>query len=428
MPYWTFLLQTAASDPVVRRHDTQTVASAAGVVPLGWLALFEPADLHPIVPEGETQRVLTLATSVRTARDRLHRRGERLRELVQRPLAEHLDLLGETLASRPEGAGLQVWLHELVYPFPDDAEARGLLTLALSAFDTPSPQALAALGDLLLVEPSAATPRFRFDLDVAVAKTVGGLEGRRPPERADALAPDLAALSAGSARLDELGLGFTGLHQGLRDAARDLAGPPSADAVAAAALEAWEADTLTIEDALRHQPLEVRRAFIAELAARGVPLPTLPAEADPQLSAALVALALFGGRPAWTAAVPAALESADVRVRAGLAFTYPPSDPFDDDDDEVAPLDAVWERLATDPEPRVRWAACANPRSPLKPDDDPHPAVRALRRSAPLLELLALASRDEPLGLATALFRPHTPMLVHREALRTLGIPLETDL
>jgi hypothetical protein len=254
-------------------------------------------------------------------------------------------------------------------------------------------------------------------------KTVGWPEGRRGPDGADALAPDLEAFSEGSARLTRLGVGFTALHTGLLDAARDFAGPPMVHAGAAAALEAWEADRLTIEDALNGQPLDFRRAFIAELAARGVPLPVLSDEADPRLAAALVALALFGEREARAAAVPAALESPDVRVRAALAFTYPPKDPFDDD--EVAPLDAIWKHLAKDPEPRVRWAACANPSSPLKPDDDPHPAVRALRPSAPLLELLALASHTEPLGLATALCRPATAMLVHREALRTMGVPLQ---
>ena len=422
MPYWTHLLQTPTPAPVRQRNEGVPVASAADITPLGWLAAFSPDDVRAFVPALESSRFLTLCTSVRLARERLVRRRDGLRELVQLPLAEHLDLFTEQLGTLDGGAGLQVWLHELVYPFPDDAEARSLLSRALAAFDEPSASKLSALAQLLLEEHRPRSPRFLFDADVAVMKTVGWLEGRGAPGRLDALAPSMTELDEASLRLSSLGYGFAGLHLGLSTAARELAGPCERRDDVLEALGAWETDTLSLDEALLGRPFDFRRALIAELAAREVRLQRLPAEADARLSMALVALGLHGDIEAHLAAVPAALESPDVRIRAGLAFTYQPRD-FDEDEDDVAPLDAIWERLARDPEPRVRWAACSHQNSPLKPDDDPHPAVRALRKTTPLLELLALATRTEPLGLSTVCSRREpTPMLVHREALRTLGL------
>lgn len=420
MPYWSFLLKTPSAKQILDKSDAERFSSAADLVPLAWLALFSASDIRSIVPRGESTRHLTLITSVANGCARLERRREILAEVLWPPLLEHVDLFVAKLKTLPPDHGIQVWLSELVYRWPDDAQARNLLTRVLDALDKHTPVAWDVVMDVLLAEREQGSIRARFDPDVAVMKNVGWFEGRPAPERIDALAPSFEQLEEAWAKLTTLGVGFTAIHLGIRAVALERIGEAPPQPEIFEALDAWDEERLTFDDLFQGRNLAFRRAMLAELVRREVSLERLPDEPDPQLRGALVAMGLHGRREATEAAVPSALRDSDVRVRIMLAFGYPPRDPYEDD--EVAPMDAVWEALVHDLEPRVRWAAYMNPCCPVAPDEDPHPAIRALRKDASLLELLALAESNDPLALATALHRRNTPMLIRRQAMRSLGI------
>jgi hypothetical protein len=422
MPYWTFLLETPGPTPVDHAGAGADLASAADFVPLGWLALFGCDDLCSVVPRGDASRHLTLITSAGHARARIEGRRALLADVLGPVLIEHVDLFAARLGGLPSERGIQVWMSDLVYRWPDDHDARGTLTRALRAIDARDPKGWDLLMELTHGERERASLRARFPRGLGVLSVVGRFRGRPVPDDADQIPPADADLEEADRRLTAQGVGLYAVHLGVREAARALLGPDPEDAAVDAVFEACWEGRMGMADAIEGSERALRRALLARLAWTDGRLDRLPREDDPELARASQLVALFCGALADVAS--RVLHDPDVRVRVALAFSYPPSSPDedDDDDDAIAPHDEVWEALARDPDPRVRWAAHINPVSPLRPGDDPHPAIRALRADAPLLELLAIAGTDEPLGLATALCRRHTPMLVRREALRTMGL------
>lgn len=430
MPYWNFLLEVRGPAPSPDGAALRELAAAADITPLGWLALFAPTDIHTVPTrdraraddeshddESHEDAYLTLFAPIPAARANLARRRAVLGAALRPPVAEWLDLLDEHLARLDPRHCVQVWLGELVYPWP--ASARAELAAVLAALDGDDRRQWARVADDLLAELRDGSIELRLPHGTQVNACVGWLSGEPAPREADELYP---RIDDAIELLGQRGAGPSGLWQRIEDLLRELA---PIDPVAYVAAEALR-DRLDHEppgwlrDQLPRAPAAVRAAILA----RGLDLPREELEydePDPDLRRAqFVVLVARADLTSPTGLVLDALRDPDPRVRAALARRYR-SDL--EDDEAIAEDDDVWRALIRDPEPRVRLELLLNTAAPIVPPvDDPSPLVRARHPETTPAELLRLAGDTDPDVLYGVLANRRSPLRACRRVCRSLGL------
>ncbi|NVB78171.1 MAG: hypothetical protein HOV81_07245 [Kofleriaceae bacterium] len=390
------------------------VSTAAGYIPIGWLALFTAKNLKTRANE------LCLFAPLAEARANLARRRPVLDEVFERgAVFEHLDRLDGALAAREDGY-VQTATDDLYAPWT--ASERDAIVALLEALDGSDPDAWDRV--FAQVDVQRIDDRLHASFGTtAVNACVGWLAGGEAPEDADTSVPDIEAAS------ELVETGESRIQANARAIIAELVPGLVAQREQAAALvdSSHDHGGAWLVAQLPSLERDLRAAVYERVAERR---PRVPLDPDLALRRASLASTVCTYQVgADDPAVAEALADPDPRIRARFALAYRGGgDPDDDYDDEGDPIradpDPTWAALLADPDPLVRYALLRNERSPVRPPvTDPSPLVRASHPDTSPAELLELSASDDKAVMDSILWHERAPLSAKRRICTRLGVP-----
>lgn len=196
MSAYSFLMLVDAATPSLADRSPQfpEIASARGYVPLAWLAMFEPDDLHVLARRGG-RATLTGFTTIARARENLARRAPMLGDMFtsHRIGDRHLPILDRHLQQYDPERHVQLWTDELYAPFK--ASEKAAIAALIRGFDTNDDAAWTALYRAVDIRRDASGIPLYRDVAVAVNACVGWIRGEPAPGSDPVFAPIFARFS-----------------------------------------------------------------------------------------------------------------------------------------------------------------------------------------------------------------------------------------
>lgn len=447
------LVSTPRTEPTVRPTVGDIKLAYAGVIPVGYLALFDPADIR-VLPWDRTHRQLTLFAPKAAALARLGRRAPAVARLLARdlavraarqakrgaaggvrPAAETLRAALAAFARRVEsapGSHVQAFLDDSYYPWHEEARASLAVLLSaadagdgwseFTAFSEVANPTTPPWGDVDVENVTTGMTNEGPAYDslaswlaegellpgtlVAVCEALGAPSRARPPGLAELLGALARVIGVGVALRATTSSGVVTacapaptVDLLLPRASLPPLASREAPALFTELAELWDlaARGALADGALECSALELSADALAPASPEQAPAPFEPCtlSPDPGATAALADL-----DPDDAHALAAALTDPAPQVRVALIA------------DAGDLLDATaWAGLVADPSPAVRAAAVRCPDCPLDmPPGERHPGVRASSRTAHPLELVLLAAHPEPSVRAAVADNAHTPV------------------
>ncbi|MDC0670473.1 hypothetical protein [Nannocystis radixulma] len=192
MSAYAFLMVVDAARPshADRSPRFPEIAHARGFVPLAWLALFEPDDLH-VMPRRGGRATLTGFTTIARARENLARRSAVLGDMFadNKVGDRHVPILDRHLQRLDPERHVQLWTDDLSAPW--QAAKKPAIAALLRGLDRNDNDAWTALLRAVGIRRDVTgLPRFR-DVAAAVNCCVGWLAGEPAPGSAHVFEPIL---------------------------------------------------------------------------------------------------------------------------------------------------------------------------------------------------------------------------------------------